>query len=142
MVKKVQACIKLQIGAGAANPSPPIGPALGQHGVNIMEFCKVFNLKTEKLESGLLIPVVITVFNDRSFSFIIKSPPASVLLKKFAGIKVGSGAHKEGNVGKITNSQIREIAILKSADMTGSDIDAMSRSIAGTARSMGLLIEN
>ncbi|QOI10915.1 50S ribosomal protein L11 [Blochmannia endosymbiont of Colobopsis nipponica] len=143
MSKKIQAFVKLQIGAGAANPSPPIGPALGQHGVNIMEFCKVFNKKTEHIELGLPIPVVVTVYSDRSFVFIIKSPPASILLKKAAGIKSGASTHKDGKVaGTVTINQVHEIAKIKSIDMTGSDLNAVSRSIMGTARSMGLLIEN
>jgi large subunit ribosomal protein L11 len=141
MAKKVEALIKLQVAAGMANPSPPVGPALGQHGVNIMEFCKAFNAKTESLEKGLPTPVVITVYSDRSFTFITKTPPAAVLLKKAAGIKSGSGRPNTEKVGTVTEAQIQEIAEAKAADMTGSDIEAMKRSIAGTARSMGLVVE-
>lgn len=141
MAKKVQAYIKLQVAAGKANPSPPVGPALGQHGVNIMEFCKAFNAKTESIEKGLPIPVVITVYSDRSFTFITKTPPAAVLLKKAAGVKSGSGRPNTEKVGTITDAQIQEIAETKAADMTGADIEAMKRSIAGTARSMGLVVE-
>ncbi|SHI28692.1 50S ribosomal protein L11 [Ferrimonas marina] len=142
MAKKVQAYIKLQVAAGAANPSPPVGPALGQHGVNIMEFCKAFNARTDKIEKGLPIPVVITVYADRSFTFITKTPPASILLKKAAGVKSGSGRPNTEKVGKVTMAQVKEIAETKAADMTGADIDAMARSIAGTARSMGLVVED
>ncbi|MBY5923573.1 50S ribosomal protein L11 [Ferrimonas balearica] len=142
MAKKVQAYIKLQVAAGAANPSPPVGPALGQHGVNIMEFCKAFNARTEKLEKGLPIPVVITVYADRSFTFVTKTPPASVLLKKAAGLKSGSSRPNTEKVGTVTQAQLREIAETKAADMTGADVDAMVRSIAGTARSMGLVVED
>ncbi|CRZ53964.1 50S ribosomal protein L11 [Vibrio cholerae] len=124
-----------------ANPSPPVGPALGQRGVNIMEFCKAFNARTESLEKGLPIPVVITVYSDRSFTFETKTPPASVLLKKAAGIKSGSARPNTAKVGTITDAQIQEIAATKAADMTGADIEAMKRSIAGTARSMGLVVE-
>ncbi|KFA58090.1 50S ribosomal protein L11 [Gilliamella sp. Choc4-2] len=141
MAKKVQAYIKLQVAAGAANPSPPVGPALGQHGVNIMEFCKAFNAKTESMEKGLPIPVVISVYSDRSFTFVTKTPPAAVLLKKAAKIKSGSGEPNKKKVGKVTSTQIREIAELKAADMNGSTIETMMRSIEGTARSMGLEVE-
>ncbi|AXY00020.1 MULTISPECIES: 50S ribosomal protein L11 [Vibrio] len=141
MAKKVEAYIKLQVAAGMANPSPPVGPALGQHGVNIMEFCKAFNAKTESLEKGLPTPVVITVYNDRSFTFITKTPPAATLLLKAAGIKSGSGRPNTEKVGTVTEAQIQEIAETKAADMTGADIEAMKRSIAGTARSMGLVVE-
>lgn len=141
MAKKVEAYIKLQVAAGMANPSPPVGPALGQKGVNIMEFCKAFNAKTESMEKGLPTPVVITVYSDRSFTFITKTPPAAVLLKKAAGVKSGSGRPNTEKVGTITDAQIQEIAELKAADMTGADIEAMKRSIAGTARSMGLVVE-
>ena len=141
MAKKVEAYIKLQVAAGMANPSPPVGPALGQHGVNIMEFCKTFNAKTESLEKGLPTPVVITVYNDRSFTFVTKTPPAAVLLKKAAGVKSGSGRPNTEKVGTVTDAQIQEIAETKAADMTGADIEAMKRSIAGTARSMGLVVE-
>lgn len=143
MAKKVQAYVKLQIAAGMANPSPPVGPALGQRGVNIMEFCKAFNAKTESIEKGLPIPVVITVYSDRSFTFVTKTPPATVLLKKAAGIKSGSDKpNNKDKVGKVTSAQVREIAETKAADMTGADVEAMSRSIAGTARSMGLVVED
>uniref|UniRef100_A0A3B0MKA4 Large ribosomal subunit protein uL11 n=1 Tax=Arsenophonus endosymbiont of Trialeurodes vaporariorum TaxID=235567 RepID=A0A3B0MKA4_9GAMM len=141
MAKKVQAYVKLQVAAGMANPSPPVGPALGQQGVNIMEFCKAFNAKTDSLEKGLPIPVVITVYSDRSFTFITKTPPAAVLLKKVAGVKSGSGTPNKEKVGKVTSTQIREIAETKAADMTGADIEAIMRSIEGTARSMGLVVE-
>ncbi|MBZ2279176.1 MAG: 50S ribosomal protein L11, partial [Buchnera aphidicola] len=137
MAKKIQSYIKLQVSAGMANPSPPIGPALGQKGVNIMEFCKLFNAKTEKIEKGLPIPVVITVYSDRSFTFITKTPPASILLKKAANIKLGSSKPKIDNIGTITNKQIEEIAIIKKNDMTGANINNMMRSIQGTARSIG-----
>ena len=141
MAKKVEALIKLQVAAGMANPSPPVGPALGQHGVNIMEFCKAFNAKTESIEKGLPTPVVITVYSDRSFTFVTKTPPAAVLLKKAAGVKSGSGRPNTEKVGTVTDAQIQEIAETKAADMTGADIEAMKRSIAGTARSMGLVVE-
>ncbi|MEC6815950.1 50S ribosomal protein L11 [Photobacterium toruni] len=141
MAKKVEAYIKLQVAAGAANPSPPVGPALGQHGVNIMEFCKAFNAKTDSVEKGLPTPVVITVYSDRSFTFITKTPPAAVLLLKAAGLKSGSGRPNTDKVGTVTDAQIQEIAETKAADMTGADIEAMKRSIAGTARSMGLVVE-
>ncbi|BCK32634.1 TPA: 50S ribosomal protein L11 [Vibrio cholerae] len=141
MAKKVEAYVKLQVAAGMANPSPPVGPALGQRGVNIMEFCKAFNARTESLEKGLPIPVVITVYSDRSFTFETKTPPASVLLKKAAGIKSGSARPNTAKVGTITDAQIQEIAATKATDMTGADIEAMKRSIAGTARSMGLVVE-
>lgn len=142
MAKKVQAYVKLQVAAGMANPSPPVGPALGQQGVNIMEFCKAFNAKTDSLEKGLPIPVVITVYADRSFTFVTKTPPAAVLLKKAAGIKSGSGKPNKDKVGKISRAQLQEIAQTKAADMTGADIEAMTRSIEGTARSMGLVVED
>ena len=141
MAKKVEAYIKLQVAAGMANPSPPVGPALGQHGVNIMEFCKAFNARTESVEKGLPTPVVISVYSDRSFTFILKTPPAAVLLKKAAGVKSGSGRPNSDKVGTVTDAQIQEIAETKAADMTGADIEAMKRSIAGTARSMGLVVE-
>ncbi|MCW8880671.1 MAG: 50S ribosomal protein L11 [Sedimenticola sp.] len=141
MAKKIQAYIKLQVKAGSANPSPPVGPALGQHGVNIMEFCKAFNAKTESLEKGLPIPVVITVYADRSFTFITKTPPASVLLQKAAGIAKGSGTPNKIKVGKVTREQLEEIATVKKPDITASDMDAAVRTIAGTARSMGLDVE-
>ncbi|GGB21034.1 50S ribosomal protein L11 [Agarivorans gilvus] len=141
MAKKVQAYIKLQVAAGAANPSPPVGPALGQHGVNIMEFCKAFNAKTDSLEKGAPVPVVITVYADRSFTFETKTPPASYLLKKAAGIKSGSGVPNKTKVGTVTRAQLEEIANTKAVDMTGADLDAMVRSIEGSARSMGLVVE-
>lgn len=141
MAKKIEAYIKLQVAAGAANPSPPVGPALGQHGVNIMEFCKAFNAKTQSMESGLPVPVVITVYNDRSFTFITKTPPAAVLLLKAAGIKSGSGRPNTDKVGKVTRAQLEEIANTKEPDLNSNDIDAAVNIIAGTARSMGLEVE-
>lgn len=141
MAKKIDAYIKLQVPAGGANPSPPVGPALGQHGVNIMEFCKAFNAKTQSMEAGLPIPVVITVFNDKSFTFVTKTPPAAVLLKKAAGLKSGSGRPNTEKVGTVTRAQLEEIATTKMPDLTASDLDAAVRSIAGTARSMGLNTE-
>jgi large subunit ribosomal protein L11 len=142
MAKRVKACVKLQVAAGIANPSPPVGPALGQQGVNIMEFCKAFNLRTENIEKGMPIPVVITVYSDRSFTFVTKTPPAAVLLKKAAGIKSGSSNPKRDKIGKVTLAQVREIAEIKAADMTGADLDAMVNSITGTASSMGLVVED
>ena len=142
MAKKVTAYIKLQVKAGMANPSPPVGPALGQHGVNIMEFCKAFNARTEKLEKGAPTPVVITVYSDRSFTFETKTPPASFLLKKAAGITSGSSKPNKDKVGKVSHAQLLEIAKTKEPDMTGSDLEAMARSIAGSARSMGLVVED
>jgi large subunit ribosomal protein L11 len=141
MAKKVLAYIKLQVGAGAANPSPPVGPALGQHGVNIMEFCKAFNAQTQSLENGLPIPVVITVYADRSFTFITKTPPAAVLLKKAAGVKSGSGRPNTEKVGKVTRAQLEEIATVKMPDLTAADMDAAVRTLAGSARSAGLEVE-
>ncbi len=141
MAKKIDAYIKLQVPAGSANPSPPVGPALGQHGVNIMEFCKAFNAKTQSMESGLPIPVVITVFNDKSFTFITKTPPAAVLLLKAAGLKGGSGTPNTEKVGTVTRAQLEEIATTKMADLSAADMDAAVRTIAGTARSMGLNTE-
>ena len=138
MAKKIDAYIKLQVPAGAANPSPPVGPALGQHGVNIMEFCKAFNANTQSLESGLPVPVVITVFNDKSFTFITKTPPTSILLKKAAGIKSGSGRPNTEKVGKVNRAQLEEIATTKMPDLSANDMDAAVKTIAGTARSMGL----
>ncbi len=137
MAKKVIAQIKLQVMAGKANPSPPIGPALGQHGVNIMDFCKAFNARTAN-EEGMIIPVVLTVFQDKSFTFITKTPPASVLLKKAAGIAKGSGEPKSVKVGKVTKDQVAEIATLKKADLNANDLENACRIIEGTARSMGL----
>lgn len=139
MAKKVVGLIKLQIPAGKANPSPPVGPALGQHGVNIMEFCKAFNAKTQG-EEGMIIPVVITVYADRSFSFITKTPPAAVLLMKAAKIQKGSGVPNKNKVGKVTKDQVREIAQLKMPDLNAFDVDAAVKTIEGTARSMGLEI--
>ncbi|MCW8878976.1 MAG: 50S ribosomal protein L11 [Kangiellaceae bacterium] len=141
MAKKVEAYIKLQVGAGMANPSPPVGPALGQHGVNIMEFCKAFNAATEKVEKGLPIPVVISVYNDRSFTFVTKTPPASVLIKKALNLKSGSGRPNTEKVGKITRAQLEEIANMKEPDLTAADLDAAVRTLAGTARSMGVDVE-
>ena len=141
MAKKIQAYIKLQVKAQEANPSPPVGPALGQHGVNIMEFCKAFNAQTQSVEKGLPIPVVITVYSDRSFTFIMKTPPASILLKKAAGIKSGSGRPNTEKVGDVTRAQLEEIAKMKEPDLTAADMDAAVRTIAGSARSMGLNVE-
>ncbi|GED23316.1 50S ribosomal protein L11 [Halomonas sabkhae] len=141
MAKKVQAYVKLQVAAGKANPSPPVGPALGQHGVNIMEFCKAFNAETQNLEPGIPTPVVITVYADRSFTFITKTPPAAVLLKKAAGIKSGSGEPNRNKVGTVTREQLEEIAQSKEPDLTAADMDAAVRTIAGSARSMGLNVE-
>ncbi|HEY6336501.1 MAG TPA: 50S ribosomal protein L11 [Alphaproteobacteria bacterium] len=138
MAKKIDGYIKLQVPAGKANPSPPIGPALGQRGLNIMEFCKVFNATTQKMEPEMPIPVVITVFSDRSFTFQIKSPPASYFLRKAAGIEKGSSTTGRGTVGKVTMTQIREIAEKKMQDLNANDVDAASRMLVGTARSMGL----
>lgn len=140
MAKKVAAMVKLQIQAGQANPSPPVGPALGQHGVNIMEFCKTFNARTQGQE-GMIIPVVITIFSDRSFTFITKTPPASILLKKAAKIVKGSGEPNRTKVGKVTKEQIREIAQIKLKDLNAVDLDGATRTIEGTARSMGLEVE-
>src|SRR5262245_25988164 len=141
MGRKVQAYVKLQVKAGQANPSPPVGPALGQHGVNIMEFCKAFNAKTQSSEPGMPTPVVITVFSDRSFTFITNTPPASVLLKKAAGIQSGSATPHTNKVGKVTAAQIKEIAQLKYPDLTAGSIETAMRTIAGTARSMGIEVE-
>ncbi|MGR9073478.1 MAG: 50S ribosomal protein L11 [Gammaproteobacteria bacterium] len=141
MAKKIEAYIKLQVKAGEANPSPPVGPALGQRGVNIMEFCKAFNAKTQELEKGLPIPVVITVYSDRSFTFVTKTPPASVLLKKAVGISSGSSRPNTAKVGTITREQLEEIAKTKMPDLNAADIDAAVKTIAGSARSMGLNVE-
>ena len=138
MAKKIEAYIKLQVPAQDANPSPPVGPALGQHGVNIMEFCKAFNAQTQSLEKGMPVPVVITVYGDRSFTFITKTPPAAVLLKKAAGVPKGSGTPNTEKVGKVNREQLEEIATIKMPDLTAADMDAAVRTIAGTARSMGL----
>ena len=141
MAKKVETYITLQVPAGQANPSPPVGPALGQHGVNIMEFCKAFNAQTQGAEQGMPIPVVITVYNDRSFTFVTKTPPASVLLKKAAGLKKGSGEPNTSKVGKVNRAQLEEIAKAKDPDLTAADMDAAVRTIAGSARSMGIEVE-
>ena len=141
MAKKVDAYIKLQVPAGSANPSPPVGPALGQHGVNIMEFCKAFNAKTQSLEKDMPIPVVITVYADKSFTFVTKTPPASILLKKAAGIKKGSGVPNKDKVGVVTRKQLEEIATTKDPDLTAADMDAAVRTIAGSARSIGLEVK-
>jgi large subunit ribosomal protein L11 len=141
MAKKITAYIKLQVKAGEANPSPPVGPALGQRGVNIMEFCKAFNAQTQNVEKGLPLPVVITVYSDRSFTFITKTPPATVLLKKATGLKSGSATPNTNKVGKVTREQLAEIAQAKMPDLTAADMDAAIRTIAGSARSMGLEVE-
>ncbi|MCX4193899.1 50S ribosomal protein L11 [Methylophaga sp. OBS1] len=141
MAKKIEAYIKLQVPAGGANPSPPVGPALGQHGLNIMEFCKAFNAQTQNLENGLPIPVVITVFNDKSFTFVTKTPPASILLKKAAGLKSGSSRPNTEKVGTVTRAQLEEIANTKMPDLNAADLEAAVKTIAGTARSMGLNTE-
>jgi len=141
MAKKIQAYIKLQVKAQEANPSPPVGPALGQHGVNIMEFCKAFNAQTQSVEKGMPVPVVITVYSDRSFTFVMKTPPASILLKKAVGIKSGSGRPNTEKVGTVTRVQLEEIAKAKEPDLTAADLDAAVRTIAGSARSMGLNVE-
>ncbi len=141
MAKKIDAYIKLQVPAGQANPSPPVGPALGQHGLNIMEFCKVFNAETQGIEHGMPVPVIITVFSDKTFSFIRKTPPASVLLKKAAGIKSGSDRPHMNKVGKVSRAQLEEIATAKMADLSAHDMDNAVRIIAGSARSMGIETE-
>ena len=141
MAKKVNGYVKLQVPAGQANPSPPIGPALGQQGVNIMEFCKQFNAQTQQVEKGLPIPVVITVYADRSFTFIMKTPPASVLIRKAIGIEKGSGTPNTAKVGTITRKQLEDIAKTKTPDLTAADLEAAVRTIAGSARSMGVTVE-
>ncbi len=141
MAKKVKSYIKLQVPAGQANPSPPVGPALGQHGVNIMEFCKAFNASTQSMEAGMPIPVIITVYSDRSFTFVTKTPPAAVLLRKAAKIQKGSGEPNTRKVGTVTRAQLEEIAKTKEPDLTAADMDAAVRTIAGSARSMGLNVE-
>ena len=141
MAKKIEAYIKLQVKAGEANPSPPVGPALGQHGVNIMEFCKTFNAKTQDVEKGLPIPVVITVYNDRSFTFITKTPPASVLLMKAIGLSKGSSTPNTDKVGTVTREQLEDIARTKMEDLNAADMDAAVKIIAGSARSMGINVE-
>ncbi len=138
MAKKIEGYIKLQVPTGQANPSPPVGPALGQKGVNIMEFCKVFNAQTQNLEPGLPVPVIITVYSDKSFTFVSKTTPAAILLKKAANIKSGSGTPNSQKVGKVSRAQLEEIARIKTPDLTAADMDAAVRTIAGTARSMGL----
>ena len=144
MAKKIEAYIKLQVAAQEANPSPPVGPALGQHGVNIMEFCKAFNAQTQNVEKGMPVPVVITVYNDRSFTFIMKTPPAAVLLIKAAGIAKGSGEPNTNKVGKVTRAQLEEIATTKMPDLTAADMDAAVRTIAGkwcrTGRRPGIIV--
>jgi len=142
MAKKVDALIKLQVPAGGANPSPPVGPALGQHGVNIMEFCKAFNAATQEMEKNLPVPVVITVYSDKSFTYIMKTPPASILLKKAAGIQKGSGVPHTDKVGKVTRAQLEEIAQTKMADLNAYDMDQAVKIIAGSARSMGIETED
>ena len=141
MAKKITGYIKLQVPAGKANPSPPIGPALGQRGLNIMEFCKAFNAQTQGIEPGLKLPVVITAFADKSFTFVLKSPPATVLLKKAAKIEKGSGKPHLDKVGKVTRAQLEEIAKTKQKDLTAADLDAAVKTIAGSARSMGITVE-
>jgi large subunit ribosomal protein L11 len=141
MAKKVQAYIRLQVPAGKANPSPPVGPALGQHGVNIMEFCKAFNASTQDQEQGMPVPVVITVYSDRSFTFIKKTPPAAVLLRKAAKIEKGSATPNANKVGKVTRAQVEEIAKLKMPDLTAAGLEAAVRTIAGSARSAGIEVE-
>lgn len=141
MAKKVQAYIKLQVKAGQANPSPPVGPALGQHGVNIMEFCKAFNARTQQMEQGLPIPVIITVYSDRSFTFVTKTPPASVLILKALGLAKGSATPHSSKVGKANRQQLEDIAKAKQPDLTAADLEAAVRTIAGTARSMGIDVE-
>ena len=141
MAKKIQAYVKLQVKAGEANPAPPIGPALGQQGVNIMEFCKAFNARTQSVEKGMPMPVVITVHTDRSFTFIIKTPPASYLIMKAAGISKASSIPNKNKVGKITRKQLAEIATVKMPDLTAGDLEAAMRTIAGTARNMGVEVE-
>lgn len=141
MAKKVDGYIKLQVPAGKANPSPPVGPALGQKGVNIMEFCKAFNAQTQGVEAGLPVPVIITVYTDRSFTFVTKTTPAAVLLRKAAGIAKGSGTPNTVKVGKVTRAQLEEIANIKMSDLNANDLDAAVQIVAGTARSMGLEVE-
>jgi large subunit ribosomal protein L11 len=141
MARKIETYIKLQVPAGQANPSPPVGPALGQHGVNIMEFCKAFNAQTQGMEQGMPVPVVITVYSDRSFTFVTKTPPASILLLKAAGIKKGSGTPNSTKVGKVTRAQLEEIAKIKEPDLNAADLNAAVKIIAGSARSMGLDVE-
>jgi large subunit ribosomal protein L11 len=141
MAKKIDAYIKLQVPAGDAKPAPPVGPALGQHGLNIMDFCKAFNAETQDMEKGMPVPVIITVYSDKSFTYIKKSPPASIMLKKAAGIKSGSGEPNREKVGKVTRAQIEEIVKVKDADLNAYDMDAAVKIIAGTARSMGIEVK-
>ncbi len=141
MARKITAYVKLQVPAGQANPSPPVGPALGQHGVNIMEFCKAFNAETQAMEAGLPIPVIVTVYSDKSFSFIKKTPPASYLLQRAAGVEKGSGTPHNNKVGKVTRAQLEEIAKVKMPDLNVYDLDAAVKIIAGSARSMGIETE-
>ncbi len=141
MAKKIETHVKLQVPAGGANPSPPVGPALGQHGLNIMDFCKTFNNRTKDLEKNMPVPVVITVYDDKSFTFVIKTPPASVLLKKAAGVKKGSGEPNKQKVGKVTRAQLEEIVRAKEPDLNAVDVDAGVKIIAGSARSMGIEVE-
>jgi large subunit ribosomal protein L11 len=141
MAKKIVGFIKLQIPAGKANPSPPVGPALGQRGLNIMEFCKAFNAQTSSMEPGLKLPVVITAYADKSFTFVLKSPPATVLIKRAIKLDKGSSRPNADKVGKITRAQLEEIAKIKTKDLTGADLDAQVKTIAGTARSMGVTVE-
>ena len=141
MAKKIEAYIKLQVKAGEANPSPPVGPALGQHGLNIMDFCKAFNAQTQSLDKGMPVPVVITAYSDRSFTFVIKTPPAAVLLKKLANVPKGSSEPHTEKVGKVSRAQLEEIAKMKMKDLNANDLDAAVKIIAGTARSMGLIAE-
>ena len=138
MAKKIQSYVKLQVPAGQANPSPPVGPALGQQGLNIMEFCKAFNAQTQNVEPGLPVPVIVTIYSDKSFTFVSKTTPASILLKKAAGVKSGSGTPNSEKVGKVNRSQLEEIAKIKEPDLTAASVDAAVRTIAGTARSMGI----
>jgi large subunit ribosomal protein L11 len=141
MAKPIQALVKLQCNAGNATPAPPVGPALGQHGINIMEFCKQFNARTQQ-QAGLVIPVVITIYNDRSFTFITKTPPAAILLKRAAGLAKGSGVPNRNKVGTVTRTQVREIAELKAPDLNSASVEAAERMVMGTARSMGIEIAN
>lgn len=142
MAKKIESYIKLQVPAQEANPSPPVGPALGQHGVNIMDFCKAFNAQTQEIDKGMAVPVIITVYNDRSFTFVTKTPPAAKLILKVTGIKKGSGEPHINKVGKITRAQMEEIANIKMKDLNANDMDAAVKIIAGTARSMGIEAED
>jgi large subunit ribosomal protein L11 len=142
MAKKVQAYIKLQVKAQQANPSPPVGPALGQHGLNIMEFCKAFNAQTQHLEAGMPTPVVITAYTDRSFTFILKTTPAAILLKKAAGVEKGSKTPHSEKVGKVTRAQLEEIATIKMPDLSAADMEAAVKTIAGSARSVGIIVES